>query len=166
MSHERRNRLPAGVRDVPATDAGLRHEASHSFSIRGNVDQVFGVLDPVSEREWVDDWDPIPVFPEELSRAAGTVFKLVRDGRTAVWTVLKHSLQSHETEFLITEYEYQHRWIRVRCKAEDDDNTLVAVCYVTTALSADGQNDIMRYGEKFLRAWQEPIQAAINQMAA
>ncbi len=75
MSHESSNRLPAGMRDVPATDAGLRHEASHSFSIRGNVDQVFGLLDPVSEREWVDDWDPIPVFPEELSRSAGTVFK-------------------------------------------------------------------------------------------
>ncbi len=165
MSHENSNRLPAGMRNIPATDAGLRNEASHSFSIRGNIDQVFGLFDPVSERDWVDDWDPIPVFPKELSRAAGTVFTLIRDGRTAVWTVLKHSPQTHEAEYLITEYEYQHRWICVSCKPEDDENTLVTVRYVTTALSADGQNDIMRYGEKFVQAWQQPVQAAINQMA-
>ena len=166
MSHENSNRLPAGMQNVPATNVGPRHEASHSFSIRGHVDQVFGLLDPVSEREWVDDWDPIPVFPEELSRAAGTVFKLLRDGRTAVWTVLKHSPETHAAEYLITEYKYQQRWIRLRCEAEDDANTRVFVHYVTTALSTDGQADIRRYGEQFLQAWQEPIQAAINRMAA
>ena len=158
-------RLPAGMRDAPRTTDSCRQEARHSFLINGKIDQVFGLFDPVSERDWVDDLDPIPVFPEELSRDAGTVFTLERDGRTAVWTVLRHSPADHVAEYLVTEYDYQHRWIFVSCTPETADTTRVAVHYVTTALSAAGQQDVGRYGETFLRAWEQPVQNAINQLA-
>jgi len=126
---------------------------------------VFSLFDPVSERDWVDDWDPTPIFPSELSRAEGTVFTLERDGRTAVWTVLRYSPVQHVAEYLVTEYDYQHRWIYVSCSAETDRTTEVTVRYVTTALSPSGQQDLQRYGKEFLRAWEEPAQAGVQQMA-
>lgn len=162
MSVHESNRLPAGIRGAAAPVNGNRLIAEHSFVIRGSVDAVFRLLDPVSERDWVDDWDPIPVYPPELSRDAGTVFTLVRDGRTAVWTTLTHSMAEHVTEFLVTEYDYQQRRIEVRCTAESADTTRVDVRYTTTALSPDGQRDIGRYGETFLKAWQAPLQQAID----
>jgi len=165
MSHENPPRLPAGIRNIESGSADCRSEASHIFSLEGPVDQVFSLFDPVSERDWVDDWDPTPIFPSELSRAEGTVFTLERDGRTAVWTVLRYSPVQHVAEYLVTEYDYQHRWIYVSCSAETDRTTEVTVRYVTTALSPSGQQDLQRYGKEFLRAWEEPAQAGVQQMA-
>ena len=165
MSQQHSARLPAGIGNTEADGASVRREASHAFSVEGHVDQVFGLFDAISERDWVDDWDPTPIFPSELSRAEGTVFTLERDGRTAVWTVLRYSPVQHVAEYLVTEYDYQHRWIYVSCSAETDRTTEVTVRYVTTALSPSGQQDLQRYGKEFLRAWEEPAQAGVQQMA-
>ncbi len=166
MSHERESRLPAGTHGTVADTQSPRREASHSFAVQGQVDQVFHLFDPVSERDWVDDWDPRPIFPEELSRAAGTVFTLERDGRTAVWTVLRHEPTQHLAEYLVAEPGYLHRWIYVSCSAETETTTRVSVRYVTTALSPAGQQDIRRYGEEFLQAWEAPVQTAIDRLTA
>jgi hypothetical protein len=165
MSQEHSARLSAGIRNEQSDNSRLRLEASHAFSVEGQVDQVFGLFDPVSERNWVHDWDPMPIVPTELSRAEGTVFTLERDGRTAVWTVLRYSAVQHVAEYLVTEYDYQHRWIYVSCSAETARTTRVMARYVTTALSTTGQQDLERYGREFLRAWEEPVQTALNQLA-
>jgi len=165
MTQENSARLPAGIPNTDADVAGCRLEASHTFSIEGHVDQVFGLFDPVSERDWVDDWNPVAIFPEELSRAEGTVFTLERDGRTAVWTILRYSPVQHVAEYLVTEYDYQHRWIYVGCSAGTDQTTRVTARYVTTALSPAGQQDLKRYGMEFLQAWEEPVQTAVNHLA-
>jgi len=164
MSHENLARLPAGIRNTEPDSPSRRLEVSHAFRVDGHVDQVFALFDAVSERDWVDDWNPVPIFPEELSRAEGTVFTLERDGRTAVWTVLRYAPGQHCAEYLVTEYDYQHRWIYVSCSPEPDQTTQVTVRYVTTALTPAGQEDIERYGKEFLRAWAEPVQAALNQL--
>jgi len=165
MSQENPARLPAGIRNAKAQSESCRLETSHIFSLEGPVDRVFALFDPVSERDWVDDWDPTPVFPAELSRDEGTVFKLERDGRTAVWTVLRYSPTQHVAEYLVTEYDYQHRWIYVSCSAETDRTTQVTTRYVTTALSPEGQQELGRYGKEFLKAWKEPAQAGVQKMA-
>lgn len=165
MSHENTARLPAGIRNAERTADGCRLETSHIFRLEGHVDAVFSLFDPVSERDWVEDWDPMPIFPAELSRDEGTVFTLERDGRTAVWTVLRYSPTQHIAEYLVTEYAYQHRWIYVSCSAESDNTTQVTVRYVTTALSDTGQRELERYGKAFLHAWEEPAQAGLQKMA-
>lgn len=166
MTEPQSTRLPAGIRNPAAPVAGRRREVSHRFTVDGPVDTVFSLFDPISERDWVDDWNPVPVFPEELSRAEGTVFMLVRDGRTAVWTVLRYSPVQHVAEYLVTEYDYQHRWIYVSCSAEDNARTQVEARYVTTALSPQGQAELARYGAEFLQAWEQPVQAALAASAS
>jgi len=166
MTHDSSARLPAGLHKTDTASTNLRLEASHTFEVQGPVKQVFGLFDPVSERDWVDDWNPLPIIPEELSRAEGTVFTLERDGRTSVWTVLRYSAVQHVAEYLVTEYDYQHRWIYVNCSAESDCTTRVMARYVTTALSPIGQQDLHRYGTDYLQSWQEPVQAALNKLAA
>jgi hypothetical protein len=71
----------------------------------------------------------------------------------------------HVAEYLVTEYDYQHRWIYVGCSAETDQTTEVTVRYVTTALSPTGQQELGRYGKEFLEAWKEPAQVGVNQLA-
>lgn len=166
MSQANPARLRAGIRNPESVSARRRVEASHAFTVNGNVDQVFGLFDAVSERDWVDDWDPTAVYPPELSRAEGTVFTLERDGRTAVWTVLRYAPAQHLAEYLVTEFDYQHRWIYVSCSAVTDDTTLVTVRYVTTALTPTGQKDLERYGAEYLHSWEAPVQHAIDEQAA
>ncbi|MFW2405200.1 MAG: hypothetical protein ACN4GT_10565 [Gammaproteobacteria bacterium] len=159
-------RRRASAPESPTARPCARHEAAHVFSVAGAVDQVFGLFDAVSERDWVDDWDPEAIYPRELSRAEGSVFTTERDGRLSVWTVLRYAPEQHVAEYLVTEYGYQHRWIYVSCSAAAQAATDVCVRYVTTALTQAGQDDIERYGKDYLRSWQEPVQAAIDRMAA
>lgn len=166
MSDTGTDRLPAGIRDAKSPSSSPRLEASHSFTVRGRVDDVFHLFDPVSERDWVDDWDPEPVYPEELSREAGSVFTLERDGRTAIWTTLRHDPVQHLAEYLVADPGYQHRWICVSCSDAGGGTTRVGVRYVTTALSPLGQQDIERYGVEFLKAWEAPVQAALDRSSA
>jgi len=162
MSNRTQRRLPAGLANPKPAGPGHRLEASHAFRVAGHVDRVFGLFDAVRERDWVDDWDPQAIFPAELSRADGTVFSTVRDGRTAVWTVLRYSPAQHVAEYLVTEYDYQQRWISVSCSAASADSTDVMVRYVTTALTPTGQRQLERYGKAFLRGWEVPVQSAAN----
>lgn len=162
MSNETMPRLRVSAANPDPANSQPRHEASHLFRIAGHVDQVFGLFDAVSECDWVDDWDPEAVYPRELSRAEGSVFTTDRDGRMSVWTVLRYSPEQHVAEYLVTEYDYQHRWIHVSCSAAADRATDVCVRYVTTALTQAGQNDIERYGRDYLMSWQQPVQAAID----
>jgi len=164
MSNETLVSLPAGANCPKPASPGRRLEASHAFRVQGHVDRVFGLFDAVSERDWVIDWEPEAIYPEELSRADGTVFSTARDGRTAVWTVLRYSPAQHVAEYLVTEYDYQQRWISVSCSAAPVDSTDVTVRYVTTALTQVGQRELERYGKEFLRGWQEPVQSAVDQM--
>lgn len=165
MTNEAAARLQAGIRHAQPSADSRRREASHAFSVSGNVDRVFALFDAVSERDWVDDWDPSAIYPEELGRAEGSVFSTERDGRMSVWTVLRYSPEQHVAEYLVTEYDYQHRWIYVSCSAESEQETHVVVRYVTTALTPTGQRDLERYGKAYLESWQEPVQAAIDQLA-
>jgi hypothetical protein len=164
MATEHAARLPAGIRDAQGEHTGNRLEASHVFTIGAPVDAVFGLLDAVSECDWVDDWDPTPIYPAELSRDEGTVFTLTRDGRTSVWTVLRYSPTRHLAEYLIAEPAYQHRWIYIHCGALGDHSTQVSVSYVTTALSQAGQADLHRYGKTFIEDWKAPMEAALKKM--
>ena len=166
MSTNAASRLPAGQPGVSADTNSCRLEASHSFVVDGRVDDVFGLFDAVSERDWVDDWDPAAIYPAELSRAEGTVFTTERDGRLAVWTVLRYSAEQHVAEYLALEIGYQHRWIYVSCCGESDDKTRVMVRYVTTALTPEGQRDIGRYGREYLEGWKAPVQDALALVAA
>ena len=165
MSHENSARLPAGIRNLKSAAESPRCEASHAFCVTGPVDQVFGLFDAISERDWVDDWDPVAIYPVELSRSEGSVFTTERDDRMTVWTVLRYAPEQHVAEYLVTEYDYQHRWIYVSCSAETDRTTQVTVRYVTTALTPTGQQDINRYGKEFLQGWQQPVQIAANHLA-
>ena len=164
MTNENTARLQAGIPDPQPSGTRRRHEAGHTFSVSGQVDRVFELFDAISERDWVDDWDPISIYPNELSRDEGSVFSTGRDGRTAIWTVLRYSPAQHVAEYLVTEYDYQHRWIYVSCSAESARRTDVSVRYVTTALTPEGQRDLERYGREYLESWQAPVQVAIDQL--
>lgn len=165
MTNETTARLQAGIRGPQPSAACRRREACHVFSVDGQVDRVFALFDAISERDWVDDWDPISIYPNELSRDEGTVFSTERGGRKAIWTVLRYSPTQHVAEYLVTEYDYQHRWICVSCSAESVRRTQVSVRYVTTALTPEGERDLERYGGQYLESWQAPVQAAIQQLA-
>ena len=167
MSEENSNRLPAGMRDQKSEETSCRHEASHTFHVQGHIDQVFGLFDPVSERDWVDDWDPEPVFPEELSRATGTVFTLQRDGRTAVWTILRRDPAQHVAEYLVAEPEYLHRWIHLSAAVPRMIVIPVSLCVTSRRrCRMKAGRTLRRYGKEFLLAWKGPVQEAINNLGA
>lgn len=137
-----------------------RLSRSH-FRVEKPVDRVFGLLDPIAEREWVPGWAPAAVHPEELSLEVGSVFHLERDGRREIWTVLRHDTRARVADYLATAPDFQQRWISVQC-TPDGDGTEVEISYRVTALSALGAAALDDFGEEHLAHLETLLRAALG----
>lgn len=144
-----------------AEESSVRAVARHQFVVPKPVDQVFGLFDPIAEKEWAAGWDPEPVYPAELSLEASSVFLLDRGDDKEVWTVLRHDPVAHVAEYLATSHNYQQRWITVKCETVAE-GTRVDVEYRVTALSAEGVRDLGKYNSDYIKAWEEPVAKALG----
>lgn len=138
-----------------------RKDVAHSFVVPKPVGQVFGLFDPIAEKEWVPGWDPQPVHPAELSLEVASVFHLERGDHKEIWTVLRHDPKMHVAEYLATTPDYQQRWITVECETVEG-GTKVNVRYRVTALSDAGRKDLAEFDASYIRAWEAPVAAALG----
>jgi hypothetical protein len=65
-------------------------------------DEVFPLLCPVREREWLAGWDPTIAYSESGVAEPGCVFTTVGpEGALHVWTVSRHDRQAGIVEFVV-----------------------------------------------------------------
>jgi hypothetical protein len=73
----------------PAWKHGQRFERSAEISVRAAADQVFPLLCPVREYEWIPDWRCTVVYSESGVAEKDAVFiTLQKFHRKAVWTLI------------------------------------------------------------------------------
>lgn len=133
----------------------------HDFHLPRLADEAFALFDPISERDWVPGWEPLSIYPPELSLEEGSVFTLERDHGSEIWTVLRHDTTARRADYLTTIPGFQQRWIRVRCEAEGS-GCRVFIEYHVTALSETGRDAFTDFGPDALRAWEAPVAAALG----
>jgi len=68
------------------------HRATHSYTqhLHGTPDEVFSLLCPVREAEWLERWDPLIVLSESGLAEDGCVFVTAEGDDEAVWMVTRH----------------------------------------------------------------------------
>ena len=57
---------------------------SHTIRINGRPDDVFGLFDPIGERRWSDDWNPVMIFPTSDVRQGGVFVTRNNDGTETI----------------------------------------------------------------------------------
>lgn len=147
------------------------HRKTFEFEqrLRGPADEVFALMCPVRECEWVDGWRPRLVVSSSGFAESGCVF-VTPDGvtpsgepRDAVWLIVLHEPAERRTEMIkVTAGHLVTRlWITVQPAAVPGSSS-ARIRYEFTALGPEGSAFVDGYSDNSWRAFMATWEGAMN----
>jgi hypothetical protein len=108
-------------------------------TINASPDDVFPLLCPVREAEWLDDWHYTMLFSRSGLVEEGAVFSTPGNGEEdTVWIVTKHDAAQRSVEFTRFTPGSRVCVLRVNVTPCDRGRSFVEVAYTYTATSPSG----------------------------
>jgi hypothetical protein len=107
------------------------------FDLGCDVDTAFPLFSPEGERGWVDDWDPRPIFPDQIAFSRDTVFRQRMGAEEALWTVVDVDWHAHRVEYVRFAPASHSAHIIVKLEPAEAGGTHVIVSYAVTVFAAD-----------------------------
>lgn len=148
-----------------------RLEREHSFHVELPPAEAFTFFEPIGEKRWAEDWQPVFPTPEDARLHDGTVFTVARPHPAggapidSVWTITRY-----EPPELIQYWNVlvgiRTTRIEVQCRARPTGGTHVRVRYLYTGLSDAGDTAIAEVTEaafaKAIGGWGDAIAAYLR----
>lgn len=102
----------------------------------GNIKEVFSLLCPVKEKDWIDGWNYKMIYSISGLIEKNCVFTTAHHGNLeTVWHVTQYDKENHSIEFLrVTPKENTVR-INIRLEKINDFKTRTHISYMYTLLS-------------------------------
>lgn len=142
-------------------EAPVRVRRSYVQHLEAPPEEVFPLLCPVREAEWVEGWDPIAVYSFSGVAENDCVFVTPDGDAEAVWTVITHDPQEHVVEFVKVTPGVTACRIHIALAADGNGGTEAEVSYQHTALSERGRAFVADFTEEayqgFMRKWEEAL---------
>jgi hypothetical protein len=134
---------------------------SHVLSLNDGIDDVFGLFDPIGEKKWSEDWNPLMVFPPS-GICQGAVFETRgKDGLETIWVISTFDRNNRNIVYTTVTPNFKVSVIEVKCESEGTNHTKARVVYTVTALSEKGTQYIDYFSEdhyiKMMTHWEEAI---------
>lgn len=139
-----------------------RVEHTYEQHLKASPAEVFPMLCPVLEKEWVDGWDPVAVYTRSGVAEDDCVFVTPgKDGAAdAVWVVTLYQPASR-IEFVKVVPDLTASRIRIALRDDGAGGTLADVTYQHTALSEAGAAVVDAFTEEaygvFMRKWEDSL---------
>ncbi len=134
------------------------HRVTHSYTQRlhGSPGEVFPLLCPVRECDWVNGWEPSLVISSSGVAELDCVFVTGSANDEAVWIITQFEPATRIEFIKINPRETAAR-ITIDLR-QDGAQTLAEVTYSYTALSADGDRILAAFTTghylRFMREWE------------
>lgn len=155
----------------------LRKAYTYVQELEAGPDEVFALLCPVRERDWIAGWNPRLVISASGVAEAGCVFATA-DGqapsgelREATWVITEHDAPARHVamtkvspEFLVTRL-----WITVNPAATSSESR-AEVRYEYTAVGPDGEAFVRTHTPamwtEFMQKWERALNDYLRRRAA
>jgi len=125
--------------------------------------QVFPLLCPVREADWVPGWEYRLIYSESGLAETGCVFVTPNpDGSETTWVVTEYDSATFRIGFAWVNPGLVAAQIRIWLEANSAGKTTAHVGYTYTGLSAEGNREVERYDEKWFQHKMQSWEAAIN----
>jgi hypothetical protein len=150
---------------VPSNGARVRqvHRAG-GFDLDCDADLAFPLFSPEGERVWVSDWDPKPVFPDQITFTSDTVFRQNR-GDEELWMIANVDWKTHRAEYVRLAPASHSAHITVEVQSTATRRCHVVVSYVITAFGPD-QTLLDAFSETAyaakMRDWKQRITTCLS----
>ncbi len=141
---------------------GIQKTFTYTQINNGSIDEVFSLLCPVREKDWIDGWDYRMIHSKSGLIEKDCVFTTPHHGdQDTVWQVTQYDPKKCRLEFVrVTPSENIVR-INIHLESIDPEKTRAFICYKYTALNEE-QNMVLvnQMGKSFnqsMNIWESSI---------
>jgi hypothetical protein len=121
-------------------------------TINATPENVFPLLCPVREADWLDGWQHAMIYSESGLAEAGAVFSTPYAGEEdTVWIVSKHDPQNREVEFARFTHKSRTCVLKIAVRPKDEHNSHVDISYTYTGITPAGNDFIDNFTEAAFR---------------
>lgn len=126
-------------------------------------EQVFPLLCPVREADWVPGWEYRLIYSESGLAESGCVFVTPnQDGSETTWVVTEYDSVMFRIGFAWVNPGVVAAEIRIWLEPNSAGKTTAHIDYTYTGLSVEGNREVERYDEKWFQHKMQSWEAAIN----
>ncbi|MDX2437050.1 MAG: hypothetical protein QNL88_08380 [Acidobacteriota bacterium] len=126
------------------------------------ADEVFPLLCPVREMEWVKDWRPKLVVTESGVAEPGCIFVTPGIPEDALWLITVHDPVEHRLEITKIIPGMVVGTITVAFSADGDEACTADINYAYTALSEHGKRAIGEFTDEHFQSFMKTWEAELN----
>jgi hypothetical protein len=139
-----------------------RVSRSYRQTINATPDQIFLLICPVREAEWLEDWDYRMIYSKSGLAEEGAVFSTPYEGEEdTIWIITEHDAIKHKVEFVRITPASRASILTVDVREKDERSSYAEITYTYTALTEDGNKFVDNYTEEFfqrnLKDWEESM---------
>lgn len=126
--------------------ASLREQCAFRHHVPVPPDEVFPLLCPVREFEWLSGWDCTLVHAASGLAEKGAVFTTEVPGEPpTVWTISRHDREAHVVEFVCVTPGSRVRMLEIACAAAPGGGTDLTWTHTFTTLGKAGEDFLAHY---------------------
>ena len=139
----------------------------HSFtqSIKGTPEQVFPLLCPVREADWIPGWTTDWVLSNSGVAEQNCMFQTPpRPGAgevASIWVITRHDVDAFEVEMFKVTPEFTVGNLQISLSAQGKTGTHATISYEFTSLGPLGDTYLegftAQWYEKFMQVWEEQM---------
>lgn len=138
-----------------------RATRTYKQRLHGSPDEVFPLLCPVREAEWIQGWDPILVVSESGVAELDCVFTTTAEPNDSIWYITRHEPSAGFVEMLkitpsVTACRLTIQVSRAECGSE------AMVTYSHTSLGPEGDKFIAAFTEAYYTKFMQDWEARVN----
>ncbi len=135
---------------------------NYTQSICRPPNEVFPMLCPVREAEWVNGWEPRVVVTESGLAEPGCIFVTPGLPQDAVWIMTRYDTESYLMEITKVIPGVVVGMIHVQLKSDGDASTLADITYTYTAISDYGDRMLEEFSVEHFAAFMETWENELN----
>jgi len=135
---------------------------SYTLHLDSRPDVIFGLFDPIGERKWSEDWNPIIVFPTSGISQGAVFVTAEKDGTEIIWIITRLDIKNRSIAYTSVTPRLKVTFIDIGCEPDGANCTRARVTYTITALSEKGNQHIDSFSKEHFHKWMTDWESAIN----
>jgi hypothetical protein len=113
---------------------------------KGMVEEVFPLLCPKREEEWIPGWECETIWSKSGYNEEGAIFRTIKPyGTELYWTTLQYDIKNKIVDFLITAPRLYMFRFKIELRANGDGLLAITFTQVFTSISEEGSSFMKRY---------------------
>lgn len=141
--------------------------ASHSYTqhLIAPPAQVFPLLCPVREADWIEGWNPLSVWSESGVAEADCVFITESKPSAAIWYVTRHEPENGFVEMLKITPQVTACRLTIQLSATGKGSE-ARISYMHTSLGPEGDVFVAGFTDEYYRQFMQDWESRMNRYLA